>query len=526
MSSEVKVKVSLVTGAVATGLAQVKSQFSKLRHDLSHELGTFLAFGGILAGFESMIEKAAKIANISKRFATPPKELQRVANAAKDVAEMEDVARVWNKIAVNQQKAIAGNEEMRKSFADLGIPMEQVAKMSIDELFYRIADATMTTTDRSKAYAAVVALGGRNAGILYSTLEKGSGKIKAQGDEMGVMADNTVEKLHQVHVAMERLKQTIFIYGGAIVSFFANIAESIGAIAGTIVNRFEIAGSAAMNTAGMLKALVTGKIVEFDWDGYKRDIKALAADVKREGEGVHEQFQKMWNPKPEDHGKEKVVDRELEPTKGETTAAEHLLDLQAKLTELQRKTANDQLDAQEKINALIEQRAALLREAAGEKDQEKKLNTQIEAERINAEIITAQKAAAKELDTARDHLEKAQKDRAYASLKTDAERREFLLREIERLDKLISAERDPKDKLDLQTKREDEVKKYTDLTQKDEKPPTIAANSLRRIGGQQTGGFSVTGIDDKLLREQTRHGKLLEEIAKNTSSRSGELLMK
>lgn len=521
MSSEVKVKVSLLTGSIATGLAKVKSQFSKMRGDLNHELGTFLAFGGILAGLESMIEKASKIANISKRFAAPPKELQRVANAAKDVAELEDVARVWNKLAVNQQKAIAGNEEMRKSFANLGIPMEEVVKMPIEELFYRVADATATTTDRSKAYAAVVALGGRNAGILYSTLEKGSGKIKAQGDEMGVMADNTIEKLHAVHVSMERLKQTIFVYGGAIISFFANVAESMGAIAGTIVNRFEIVGSGIGKTMAMLKALMTGKIAGFDWSGYKRDMRALAGDIKKEGEGVHKQFQEMWNPKPEKH--EKATDRDLEPTKGEETAAEHLLDLKAKLAELERKAANDQLDTQQKINALIEQRAQLLKEANATKDEEKKLNLQIDAEHINQEIITAQKAASKELESAQDRLDKARHDRAYDSLKTDDDRREFLLKEIEKLNKSIAAEKDPVEKVKLQTDREDDLKKLTAL--KDDKAPTIAANSLRRIGGQQTGGFAVSGIDDKLLREQTRHGKLLEEIAKNTAGKGKELLM-
>lgn len=523
MSSEVKVKVSLVTGAVATGLAKVKSQFSKLRNDLSHELGTFLAFGGILAGFEAMIDKASKIANISKRFATPPKELQRVANAAKDVVEMEDVARVWNKIAVNQQKAIAGNEEMRKSFADLGIPMDEVVKLPIDQLFYRIADATATTTDRSKAYAAVVALGGRNAGILYSTLEKGSGKIKAQGDEMGVMADSTVEKLHAVHVSVERLKQTLFIYGGSIVSFFAKVAESIGALVGTIVNRFEIAGKAAMMTGSMLKALMTGKIAEFDWEGYKQGIKSLAAEVKREGEGVHKQFQELWNPKTEDHGNDKPVDRDLEPTKGEAAAVEHIADLKAKLAELERKAANDELDAQSKINALIAQRATLLKEAAGEKDEEKKLGLQIDAAHVNAEIIAAQKASAKELESAQDRLDKAKRDRAYDGLKTDDDRREFLLKEIAKIEKLIGAEKDPAEKVKLQTDREDDLKKLQDL--QSDKAPTIAANSLRRIGGQQAGGFSVSGIDDKLLREQTRHGKLLEEIAKNTAGKSQELIM-
>jgi hypothetical protein len=366
----------------------------------------------------------------------------------------------------------------------------------------------------------VVALGGRNAGILYSTLEKGSGKIKAQGDEMGVMADSTIERLHKVHVAMERLKQTIFIYGGAIVSFFANVVETIGAAAGNIVNIIGILGRVTMAQVKLMTSnpfKMKANIAEF-----LAEMKTAAADLVREQQGAKKQVDDIWNRKGEEHGNEKVVDRDLESTKGETAAIEHIADLKAKLAELERKAANDQLDAQEKINAMIAQRAQLLKEANSTKDEEKKLNLQIDAEHVNQEIITAQKAAAKELESAQDRLDKARRDRAYDALKTDDDRREFLLKEIAKLDKLITAEKDPADKVKLQTDREDDLKKLQDLQPK---APTIAANSLRRIGGQQSGGFSVSGIDDKLLREQTRHGKLLEEIAKNTAAKSGELIM-
>jgi colicin import membrane protein len=251
-------------------------------------------------------------------------------------------------------------------------------------------------------------------------------------------------------------------------------------------------------------------------------LRAWEKHSSRKTKGAKKQVDEIWKPKAEDHSKEKVVDHDLESTKSETAAIEHIADLKAKLAELERKAANDQLDTQEKINALIAQRAQLLEEASGEKDEEKKLNLQIEAERVNQEIISAQKAAEKELESAQDRLDKAQRDRAYDALKTDDERRGFLLDEIKKLDAAITAEKDPAQKVKLKTDREDDLKKLQDL---EPKAPTIAANSLRRIGGQQTGGFSVSGIDDKLLREQTKHGKLLEEIAKNTAGKSSELIM-
>lgn len=472
MSSEVKVKVSLLGGGIETGLAKIKQQFSKLRGDLSHELGSFLALGGIIHGLESIIEKASKIANISKRFQAPPKELQRVANAARDVAELEDVARVMNKLAVNQQKAIAGNDEMRKSFEKLGIPMSEVVNMSLDQLLYRVADATATAEDRGKAYAAVVALGGRNAGILYSTLEKGSAVIKQQGDDMGVMADKTLEALHKVHVNMEKLKQTLFIYGGGIIMFFSKVVESIGALVGETANEIELLFNlfkqATIANGKFISGILHGKL---DLD--TRGVMNALDDIKRNAGGLKAVLKPIWAEEHHEEEKPKPV-RDVDPSDSDTAHTDKLVELRERLAEIQRKASNDELTIQQKINALVGQRAALLKEAAGTKDEEKKLNLEIDAAKVNDEITAAIKERTRYIQQAKDEADR---------------------------------------------QAEDDEKKAGQA-------PKIAANSLRRIGGQQTGGFAVGGTDDKLLREQVSHRKLLETIAKNTSGAPAALTMK
>lgn len=473
MSSEVKVKVSLLGGGIETGLAKIKQQFGKLRQDLSHELGSFLALGGIIHGLESIIEKASKIANISKRFQAPPKELQRFANAARDVAELEDVARVMNKLAVNQQKAIAGNDEMRKSFEKLGIPMSEVVNMSLDQLLYRVADATATAEDRGKAYAAVVALGGRNAGILYSTLEKGSAVIKQQGDDMGVMADKTLEALHKVHVNMEKLKQTLFIYGGGIIMFFSKVVESIGALIGETANEIELLFNlfkqATVANGKFINGILHGKL---DLD--TRGVMNAIDDIKRNAGALKAVLKPIWaDEEHHEEGKPKAV-RDVDPSEGDTSKADKLIELRERLAEIQRKASNDELTIQQKINALVAQRAALLKEAAGTKDEQKKLELEVDAANVANEITAAIKERTRYIQQAKD-----EEDR--------------------------QAEEDEK---------------------KAGQAPKIAANSLRRIGGQQTGGFAVGGGEDKLLREQVTHRRLLETIARNTASSTGGLTMK
>src|ERR1051325_418638 len=116
MSSEVKVRVSLQSG-VQAGLTKVKAQFSEFRKHINGEVGNLLAAGALTAGIEKMAESGAELVHLSERFGVPIKSLQEIGNAAKaNGATLEDVAKAYNKLFVNQEKARKGNEELRGKF--------------------------------------------------------------------------------------------------------------------------------------------------------------------------------------------------------------------------------------------------------------------------------------------------------------------------------------------------------------------------------------------------------------------------
>jgi hypothetical protein len=529
MASEVKVKVSLVSGAVATGLAKVKSQFSEFRHELNSEFANFVAFGAIAAGIESMIQKATSLENVARRFGAPVEEIQRVANVARhEGATIEDVARSWNKLAVNRQKAIDGSDEVRKSFAALGISMKEVATLPITELFYRVADATAGAEDRGKAYAATVALMGRNAGQLYATLEKGSGEIKKQGDELGIMSSEAVKKLHEVDVQIEKMKNTVFVYGGSVLVFVKNVAESIGAIIGSVVNRIEAVATAAVAVGNMLKAGLRGKI--------EIDLTAMKGlfEIGKEAKGLGKDLEAIWSRKPEvtEHPDKRPLDVEVEPSGKEAAQLEKLSTLRERLADLQRQAANDELAAQEKINAMIAQRADLLKTADSEKDEANRLDTQIKAAEIQKNIVAAQKQlnadnerAAQQLVDAQDRLQKAEDDRNFAALKTSGERIQFLNDRIKELDDEIASESDAKDKIDLEIHKVELLKKLDEEQSKGEQAVHVSADSLTRIGGG--GNVAAVSGSDRNLKEAQTHTTLLKRIATNTTDlKGGKLLMK
>ena len=400
--SEVKVKVSLQSG-IQTGLTKIRGQFAEFRSELNSSFGNLLAFGAIAAGFGKIIAKGDKIGDLSRRFDAPTKELQRMGNVAElNGASMEDVAKAWNKLAVNQQKAIQGNDEARKSFADLGISMHDVVNLSIDQLFYRVADATKATEDRGLAYASTVALMGRNAGQLFSTLELGSAAIKQQGDAFGVMSDEDVQKIKAISDELKTLTNRIMVWGSHLFGWVKQLGESIGAIFGTVVshvsdslagigNALKLAASGHFIEAG--KSL--GQLMKDNFHAvFSLDKTSIFGELK---DDLKEIWKSPTSPVALTDGK-KVKDRTPDDSNSELSRKERILKLQEQLAEIQRRAANDQLTAEQKINALIAQRAALLDKAAKEQDPERKLELEIKAADVLREVIAAQKSLDKQPD--------------------------------------------------------------------------------------------------------------------------------
>ncbi len=402
MASEIRVKVGLLTSAVSTGLAKVRSQFHEFRSELNSEFGSFVAFGSLVAGFESLLRKGREIQDTSERFSAPVGDIQRITNVAeKQGATLEDVARSWNKLEVNRQKAIDGNDEVRKTFTDLGISMEEVVKMPVSDLFYRVADAVAGAKDRGDAYASTVALMGRNAGALFSTMEQGGETIKRTGDAIGVMSDEGVEQLDAIDDAITKLKNQFFVFGGGIVVFVKKVVESVATIVSASLVHVEGLFS-GIGTA--LSQAIHGHFSEAGASLKQafKDNSLFSPEVRLD---FKNQLSDIWKTAPKEAAKserKKPFDPDdIQPGKKESEQLKKVAELRERLAEIQRKANNEELDTQAKIQAMIAQRAALLKQAAAEKDVGKQLELQIKAAEIGAEIFQAQKSFNGSIDTDR-----------------------------------------------------------------------------------------------------------------------------
>lgn len=390
MSAEVKVKVSILS-AVQTGLAQVQSQFNQFRSQINSGFAGLFAVGAITAGFVAVLNKAKEIAAASKNLGISPEDFQRVTNLAKEQGvELAKVQVAWTRLIVNQQKAKEGNEQLRDIFKGLGISMDDVTRLAPAEMFYRMADAIHTSDDHTKALASSVQLMGRGAGVMFSILEKGSKVIKEQGDAIPKMSDQSVASLKKLSDQYETLKQTLIVYGGTVVSFFKNVVEVVGQTVGNLVNTVERSFSTlgeAISLAMHGHFIEAGKALGH---GIHENLTATIAEFKATAKDTDFLNQPKIAPeKPNVMG-------EADESKSDEAYATRVKTLQEQLAELRRKAANDALSTEEKINALVVQRLALLKKAKGETDEEEKLKIQIEAQKIDDEISKAQEIRVQE----------------------------------------------------------------------------------------------------------------------------------
>jgi hypothetical protein len=388
MSAEVKVKVSILSG-VQTGLAQVQSQFSQFKSQIGSGFVGLFAFGAVIAGFQRVISYAREVAAASKNLGISPEDFQRVTNVAKlQGVELAKVQTAWTRMVVNQQKAKEGADEMRKHFQELGLSMEDVAHLSPTEMFYKLADAIHNSSDHTKALGELVMIMGRGAGVMFSTMEKGGKAIQDQGDAIGVMSNRSVASLKKLSDQLLDFGHRMLIWAGPVVDVFGKIGETIEQVFAnafnTVVRSFAAFGK-ALSLAAHGHFIEAGKALGA---GIVDNVKKTAAEFKAIDTDI-------WNRPAPAVGKPDMMG-DADESKSDEAHADRVKTLQAQLAEMQRKAANEQLATEEKINALVGQRLALLKEAASTTDEEQKLSLQIDAQKIQEEIVRTQEVRVKE----------------------------------------------------------------------------------------------------------------------------------
>jgi hypothetical protein len=161
------------------------------------------------------VELADQLDDLAGRAGVAASELQRIGNtASQNNGSIAGTADALSKVQISAQGAISGNKPLLEMFERLGISAKDLRDLKPDELFYKIADAVQSSSDRGRTYADVVGVMGRSSKDLFTTLELGSDKIRETGNAIGVFSDETIKKLAGAKDSLQSFQNQLTIFAG------------------------------------------------------------------------------------------------------------------------------------------------------------------------------------------------------------------------------------------------------------------------------------------------------------------------
>ena len=233
--AEAVARLSLDNSPYKQGLAEANAAMDKFSANIGHGLkdlgkvfaGAF-AFEKIIGGFERSISEGAKFADLATRFGISASSIQKLGNAASlSGASVEDVASAMNKLAKNAGSAIGGNQKLQQTFQEIGLSVDDLIKMTPEQLFLKLSEAVHSGSLGSRDFAIAMELAGKNAGVLMEVLRSGPEDIEHVGKSMGVMSDETTESLKKAEDAIKKFNTIATVGFGTVLAAFMDIVAAL-----------------------------------------------------------------------------------------------------------------------------------------------------------------------------------------------------------------------------------------------------------------------------------------------------------
>lgn len=186
----------------------LRSAFSGVASDIKSSIG------GALAGLASfnivrgIFDKLGRVQDLSEQFGVSAESIQRFGQLASEAgASMDQVAAAFSRLTINIQKAQSGTGAQAAALRELGLSAAELADLSPEEAFLRLADALQKSGGSNSAYAASLDLIGNRQRDLLPLLLQGSEAIRAQAAAVAVASDEVVAKADAMADRYQRLGQ-------------------------------------------------------------------------------------------------------------------------------------------------------------------------------------------------------------------------------------------------------------------------------------------------------------------------------
>jgi hypothetical protein len=189
---------------------KIKSLGSNQLAGLKGMIAGAFSVGAVVALGKSLMNTAGEIMHTSEALNVGTESLQALkARAAETGLSFEDLQGVMGRITRAQAEALTGNEKMITAFAALGITLDNLEQMGVDEIMQRIGVAFKDGGRSAEEIAASFDIMGRGSarlmGFLESMADTTIPALISRYKELGMVIDEEyIEKLHQAEITTER----------------------------------------------------------------------------------------------------------------------------------------------------------------------------------------------------------------------------------------------------------------------------------------------------------------------------------
>lgn len=210
-------------GSIRSGMQQMQSFVNQTTKGVQKDIagmfspagiGGLLSVGFLEQGAQRIVTYAAKVQDLSNRFAVSTTIIQQFGNVAeRNGASLDAMAMGFNRLEVARSKALGGNDKLVESFGRLGISADDLRKLSLPELMLKLGSSSMNAAD-------MVAILGRNGTLLRETLRllaEGTEKLSAAIDPKQIAA------LKKADDFWKQLGESARIHGAAALTMFADL---------------------------------------------------------------------------------------------------------------------------------------------------------------------------------------------------------------------------------------------------------------------------------------------------------------
>lgn len=238
-------KITADTAGIGRGVSKTEQQLGRLSKSASSAAGSLRALVGIeigsrlASGFASaaraavdmasrVTESIAAMDDLAQRTGVSTDALQGFQVAA-DLAGVQNLEGALQKVSVVLGDAAAGSESAQKAFANVGLSVDDLLKLSPEDQFRAVASAIGDIQGPAAQAAAAVDLFGKSGVELLPLFASNLGEIEERAKQLGiVLSADQVGAITEMDDALLMVRKT---FDGIIGQVTANLAPVVTSLA-------------------------------------------------------------------------------------------------------------------------------------------------------------------------------------------------------------------------------------------------------------------------------------------------------